>query len=618
MAIRRVTFLINFSGVLPLIRSHIISFYTLLFVYAFLLAIAFFYYPKWTKNGTEATISWDVSGYYMYLPAIFIYNDLKQCSFRDEIIETYSPTPDFQQAFLHKSGSWVMKYSCGQAIQFAPLFFVAHLYATYSSRYPADGFSRPYQLAVAMTSLLFMLFGLWYTRLSLLYYFSDAVTAWTIIGITLGSNYLDYAAITGSMTHNHLFAWYALLLYATIRFYERPSNRKALAIGGIIGIAALTRPTEIISCLIPLLWGINLFHKNTVFNRLAMIRVHSRKYTLAIIICVAIGSLQLVYWKYATGDWIVYSYEEQGFSWLKPHLWDGMMSYRSGWLVYSPLMILSVIGLYYTSKDNCDYSLSVPLFSFLFIYIAFAWDIWWYGGALGQRAMVQAYPVLAFAFASTISRIIHGNLIYVAMILFASGIYINLWFTHQAHLGGLLKAGHMTKAYFWKILGRYEVEADALKLLDTTDEYIGERKEVELLYENDFSAQAESDPNSPTSGINAIILDASQQYSSKWEVDLSATSAEWIRAQVTVSLQDKEWDTWKMTQFVLSFRRDGENIKIRMIRIQRLVNANDDTTIYFDTKFPDQGADQLIIYFWHSHSEIPLILDNLRIESFNG
>ena len=37
----------------------------------------------------------------------------------------------------------------------------------------------------------------------------------------------------------------------------------------------------------------------------------------------------------------------------------------------------------------------VPLVLLLFIYIAFAWDIWWYGGSLGQRSMVQAYAVLS-------------------------------------------------------------------------------------------------------------------------------------------------------------------------------------------------------------------------------
>jgi len=49
------------------------------------------HYPKWRMQKTEATIGWDVTGYYSYLPAIFIYKDLKQLSFYSKIAEKYNP-----------------------------------------------------------------------------------------------------------------------------------------------------------------------------------------------------------------------------------------------------------------------------------------------------------------------------------------------------------------------------------------------------------------------------------------------------------------------------------------------------------------------------------------------
>ena len=55
----------------------------------FILLSAFFYYPKWKQPHTEATISWDVSGYYFYLPAIFIYKDVKQLAFADSLVQKY-------------------------------------------------------------------------------------------------------------------------------------------------------------------------------------------------------------------------------------------------------------------------------------------------------------------------------------------------------------------------------------------------------------------------------------------------------------------------------------------------------------------------------------------------
>ena len=32
-----------------------------------------------------------------------------------------------------------------------------------------------------------------------------------------------------------------------------------------------------------------------------------------------------------------------------------------------------------------------------------AWDIWWYGGSFGQRALIQAYPVLLFPIAALLT-----------------------------------------------------------------------------------------------------------------------------------------------------------------------------------------------------------------------
>ena len=61
-----------------------------------------FYYPKWNKSWSEATISWDVSGYYHYLPAIFIYKDLKQQIWLDSINHKYLPSPAYDQAFVHE------------------------------------------------------------------------------------------------------------------------------------------------------------------------------------------------------------------------------------------------------------------------------------------------------------------------------------------------------------------------------------------------------------------------------------------------------------------------------------------------------------------------------------
>ncbi|MBK7408851.1 MAG: hypothetical protein IPJ40_12815 [Saprospirales bacterium] len=64
----------------------------------FLIAAAC-WYPKWSKPVWEATLSWDVSGYYWYLPTYLIYQDPQQMEFKDSILENTSQAGSFTRPF---------------------------------------------------------------------------------------------------------------------------------------------------------------------------------------------------------------------------------------------------------------------------------------------------------------------------------------------------------------------------------------------------------------------------------------------------------------------------------------------------------------------------------------
>ncbi|MEL6592414.1 MAG: hypothetical protein AAFQ68_20115, partial [Bacteroidota bacterium] len=65
-----------------------------LIVLAYLLLRIANLYPRWQNDGGEATISWDVFGYYLYLPAGIIYDDLATLSFREAVMNEYHPAGD--------------------------------------------------------------------------------------------------------------------------------------------------------------------------------------------------------------------------------------------------------------------------------------------------------------------------------------------------------------------------------------------------------------------------------------------------------------------------------------------------------------------------------------------
>lgn len=575
----------------------------------------FLYYPKWKQTGTEATLSWDASGYYMYLPAAFIYKDLKHCSFQDNILSTYGPTPDFQQAFKHSSGNYVMKYSIGQAIQFIPAFLMSHAYASFSSSYPADGFSRPYQLGISIHAFIIAVIGLFVLFKLLRCYFDDIIVGLTLIAITFGSNYLDYSAINGAMTHNGLFTIYTLLLFASHKYHRWPSLKRAAIIGFLVGLATLTRPTEIISILIPILWGVKW---NTIKERITFFMNHRSHILTVAGIVLILGSIQLIYWKYSSGEWIVYSYEDQGFNWLRPHIWEGMFSYKSGWLTYSPIFILIIPGFYALRQMQPQLLLMTVVFILLFIYIAFAWDIWWYGGSLGQRAMVQAYPVIAFPLAAGISFLVRRKWTTTLLSLFLLACIIyNLWLTHHAHRGGLIHAGQMTQEYFWKVLGKNEMKEEYLKLLDTDEEHPFNQEKATLIFKEDFEDEIlPSDCGIPINGEGSLCLNDKKQFSPEYKIDISIYGGKWIHTSTVFHCINKEWNTWQMTQYILKFYRNDQEIKSRLIRVQRLLHDGETQNIGFESQIPED-ADTMGVLYWNAGSNKSILMDDLKVFLIN-
>ena len=69
--------------------------------------------------------SWDVFGYYLYLPLKFIYHDLgvSDLSVIDTIVAKYHNTTSYYQLVKLSNGGYAMKYSMGLSIFYGPFFF---------------------------------------------------------------------------------------------------------------------------------------------------------------------------------------------------------------------------------------------------------------------------------------------------------------------------------------------------------------------------------------------------------------------------------------------------------------------------------------------------------------
>jgi hypothetical protein len=577
----------------------------------------FIFYPKWKNTGGESALGWDVAGYYWYLPSTFIYKDLKQQKFGDSIMAKYQFTPTFWQSTPHpKTGNRVMGYSSGTAFMYLPFFAVAHLLAE-PLGYEADGFSLPYQTAIQIGALLFAIMSLWYFRKLFLLFYSDGVVAALMILLVFGTNYLNYTAIDGALTHNWLFGLYVFLLLNTYYFYRKPSYKYAARIGALCGLITLIRPSEMIAVLIPLLWGIESISWKAITGRLQFIKEHIGMIGICALCGVAVAGIQILYWLYTAHEPFVYSYGNQGFYWSKPFVMEYMFSYRSGWITYTPLMILSFIGILPFLRFGKN-KLAVLSVFFLSLYITCAWEIWWYGGT-GGRAMIQSYPIILFPFATLLQYIFSKRWLTLAaapvILLFTA---FNLWFTYAAHAGeNLYDPNGMTKGYYWRILFRTKVPLEYSKLKDTDEMFEGTPKAMKLLYTNDFEADTNAKTGLyPGAENNHALYIAPRNSTPEYNIAYKHTGANWLRAQAMFKIHSKEWESWRMTQFVVRFKKEGQVVKERQLRLFRLMDMEDRKTIFIDVKIPEEEFDTVSVLLWGGESDHPIIMDNLAVYEF--
>jgi len=576
------------------------------------------YDPKWDLSTGRSTINFDVSGYYWYLPSIFIYHDITELKWKDKIMKKYRPTNTFHQAFKHESGNYVMKYSAGMAIMYSPFFAMAHCYASASSEYEADGFSTPYQFAIFFGSLFIAFLGLFVIRKVLVRFFDEWTTTILLFCLVFGTNWYEYSTFTGAMSHNYLFVIYALLIWFSIQFYKKPSTRKSIIIGLLTGMAALIRPTEILSVLIPLFWVNDLKGKNYFHYKMEFFAKHFLQITIAMAVCLAVGTIQLFYWKYASGDWIVYSYGDQGFNFADPFFEEFNFSYKSGWLTYSPMMYFALLGFVPLFIKNRNLFITCFLFFIPFWYVAFSWEIWAYGNCIGQRTMVQAYSILLFPLGYFINWIRTQkkwmHLLFGALVIFFS--YYNMWLSHS---GGIFQAGHMTKAYFWKtILRNTPVETD-LKLLDATEEFTGERTNIKEIYFNDFEKESGELYNFriPIDGKSSFVLKGSDTNLETGFVDLKDVDSEWIRVSADFRCDVNQHIWWKMAQMKVGLYIGKYIASEQKMRLNRFLKDNKSRRLFLDIRRTKVKNNKVSVIISNMKNESYIWIDNLKIETFD-
>ncbi|MEL6669941.1 MAG: hypothetical protein AAFP08_13280 [Bacteroidota bacterium] len=537
-------------------------------------------------RGTTNVINWDGYGYYAYLPGAFVYGDVEEYAFAEEHFDNYDISGEIYQLRETDNDRRFPIYNIGLAVIWTPAFLVTHGLTVALGLAPADGMSYPYQLMVVLMSLLFAWLGLRYLRRFLRFYVSDRVVALVLLTFGLGTNYFYYTVEGPDMTHTYLFTGYAAFLYYLHRAYRSDAElawRSLLMCGGIAGLMCLVRSSEIVLFALPALYGLK--DRPTLWRNI-------RGSVVIFLMALIVFSIQLIYYKIGTGAWWRNGYAGLGFDWLSPHLYEGFFSYRRGWLVYTPLIALALLGIGWLRKG---WLLPILIFTLANCYLLFSWHIWWYGNTFGSRPVVQSYAVLALPLAMLVAWFlgeqkgekdeeskVHDlsqvrtklNRLIPLSLLVGFFILLNL-FQHWQYNQRILPLDFVNKTYYWHVFGKTTLDKKDYVYLDTDEKPPRQTPTTAL-------SLGQLDTPTPVSP------QASQEFTNllNHRLETIPRGEAWLHTSFDYAYFGDSFDKWKFPSLVTEVHREDEILKWFQVNIPRTMDNPEGDSLSFTISIP--------------------------------
>lgn len=443
--------------------------------------LLFFVYNNYMPK-KEVFIKSDGRGYYEYLPALFIYDDI-HFEYLDTLETDYYDIEVMSEMYQNPMfDKPINKYFVGTALLQSPFFGVTHFYTKVSKgEFKADGFSKPYQRSILYAAVFYLFCGLVFIRKLLETY---DLNRWWIFLIQLSlpfcTSLYTYTMYDSAYSHVYSFALISGFLFTVRKYLITEKSSYIIWTFILLGLIIIVRPVNILAVLfIPFL----AVSGNDLLLKMRTLFLKSWRFLLfGLLAFLVILGVQFYISYLQTGNPMSYNYGDEGFNFLSPHFIDFLFSYCKGFFLWSPWwFVIFILGALFWVKSKNYYHLITFFVAFsLLVYITSSWWAWTYGGSFGSRPMVDfygAFALLAIPIYHSGKKFIYGLVILISIPL----AVISLIQTKQ-YQQAIIHWNCMNKERYWEVF------------LNTNEKYswyfwrekfeVGEKQSEMILFEN--------------------------------------------------------------------------------------------------------------------------------------
>lgn len=426
---------------------------------------------RWPDEHWKNTIQSDGSGYYAYLPAIFIYQDL-QYRFYLDLKDKYK-FGDLSENFLYtKNNRFYNRYFCGTAIAMLPFFILGWVVA-YLTGQELDGHSFIFTASINFAAIFYVLSGLYFMYRMYSRRYNKWLVTLCCFAVFVGSNVFTYAVYHSSHSHAYSFGFICLFIYLADRSILRRTSNSVYHLALCLGIIVLIRPTNIIVVLsLPFIAGNMLRLKEWLRSCFQF-----KTIALATVLFLMVVSIQSVMYYLQCHSLWTDGYPYETFYFDQPELINMWFSYRAGVLLWSPIVIFGIFGLIRLSIQNKFAGAAFLLFMFVNSWIISSWWVWHYSGTFGMRPMVDYMPFFIPLILQPYTTLPKKVSIQVLTGIFMIGLaFIGFTFNRQ-YQANIIPWDGMTKEKYWYVFMKTD-EKFGYRLFEPYRPIMPEPKEI--------------------------------------------------------------------------------------------------------------------------------------------
>jgi len=342
--------------------------------------------------------------YFAVLRSAVIDHDLE---YGNEYRHFYELDPRGLEGFGHtflerlepRTGRHISFAAVGSALLWAPFYLLAHagvlLADGLGAGVPADGYARPYVVAVCYASALYGFAGLLLIHDVLVRRagIGEPAASGSVAVLWLATPILYYLAVAPAFAHaGSLFA-VSLMLWLWLRAREHDTPWAWAAVGAAAGLAGLVREQDVFFAVVP---AADLLRRALRSGGWRDTALRLAAFGAA---AAALFTLQLATYHAVNGGWGPSTLVARKMSWSSPHLLAVLFDPGHGLFPWTPLLLPACCGLVLAARRQRDITLLLVLGLLVQAWVGGSVESWTQAGAFGSRRFVGSSLIFAWGLA---------------------------------------------------------------------------------------------------------------------------------------------------------------------------------------------------------------------------